>query len=83
MVERGMMPNSCVVCDGEAVDITIGDSSFLITCLDCRSYEILELAAKYLQELSLADRRRLLDRARLAAEIQGGPPLIRQPFELS
>lgn len=73
-------PKSCLICHEPTVDVRFESNSFLVDCLDCGSYEILELAAQQIQEYSHDDRQRLLDKARRESEGQEGPPLLRTPF---
>lgn len=80
MTDSGMIPNVCLICREQAVDITFEEHSKLVQCLDCGSYEILKLAARHIQEYALDDRRGFLEKAKRVAELQGGLPLIREPF---
>jgi hypothetical protein len=72
----------CLLCHEPAIDITCQDFVYRVQCIDCGTYDILELAAKHIQELPLEDRLKLLARARAIGNGQEGPPLIREPFEL-
>jgi hypothetical protein len=80
--DKAQIP-ACPLCDEPAIDVTFQDFIYNVQCIDCGTFEILELAAKNIQEYSLVDRRKLLARAQRAAAGQNGPPLIREPFVLT
>lgn len=75
-------PPVCPLCHEPALHVAFYDFFFKVQCIECGTFEIMELAAKHIQEHPLEVRRRLLERAQLAAEGQDGPALIREPFTL-
>lgn len=80
MAKKKTEAPNCFLCQEAATDIVFAGNSLLVHCLDCGTYEILELAAEHIQEIPLQDRLVILDRAKQALEGQDGPPLIREPF---
>ena len=53
-------PPACLLCHEPAIDVTFEDFVFRVQCIECGTFEILELAAKHIQEYPLEIRRRLL-----------------------
>jgi hypothetical protein len=71
---------SCPICHEPATDVSVKGHIIHVECLECGTFEILELAAQHIQDYAHDDRQRLLDKAKRNALGQDGPPLIREPF---
>lgn len=77
---KTMRPPPCPICHEPAIEVSVVDYALHVECIECGTFEILELAAQHIREYAHDDRQRLLDQARRKAEGQNGPPLIREPF---